>query len=50
MTTHPTAIVVGVDGSAHSLRALDWAVAEASARRSPLRIVHAFLWLRRPAT
>ena len=52
MTTNPAApIVVGVDGSPHSLRALDWAAREAAARQRPLRIVHAFLWplMQRPA-
>ena len=45
MTTNPAAaIVVGVDGSPHSLHALDWATREAVARECPLRIVHAFLW------
>ena len=45
MTTSPTAaIVVGVDGSAQSMHAVDWATREAVARRCPLRIVHAFLW------
>lgn len=34
-------IVVGVDGSAESDRALDWAAAEAVLRRRPLHIVHA---------
>lgn len=34
-------IAVGVDGSAAGLEALAWAVAEAAARRRPLRIVHA---------
>src|SRR5687767_4134025 len=38
------AIVVGVDGSAQSLRAVDWAAREAAARHCRLRIVHAFLW------
>ncbi|WP_066948167.1 universal stress protein [Microtetraspora fusca] len=33
-------IVVGVDGSAQALRAVDWAAAEAGRRRLPLRIVH----------
>ncbi|MES9591359.1 universal stress protein [Streptomyces sp. NPDC094045] len=37
-------IVVGVDGSEGSLRALDWAAAEAARSRLPLRIVHASLW------
>jgi nucleotide-binding universal stress UspA family protein len=35
------AIIVGADGSRHSLRAVDWAAEEATLRRSPLRIVHA---------
>jgi nucleotide-binding universal stress UspA family protein len=34
-------IVVGYDGSASSTKALEWAVAEARSRRTPLRIVHA---------
>lgn len=37
-----TAVVVGVDGSEHSLRALEWAANEARNRGAPLRIVHAF--------
>lgn len=45
MTSNPSApIVVGVDGSAQSLHALDWATREAAARHRPLRIVHAFQW------
>ncbi|MGW2179186.1 universal stress protein [Streptomyces sp. NPDC001732] len=39
-------VVVGVDGSEGSLRALDWAVAEAARSRLPLRVVHASLWER----
>jgi len=35
-------IVVGVDGSASGQEALDWAIAEATARLRPLRIVQAF--------
>ncbi|MQA96345.1 MAG: universal stress protein [Streptosporangiales bacterium] len=34
-------VVVGVDGSGASLRALEWAVEEAQLRRAPLRVVHA---------
>ncbi|MCM2577412.1 universal stress protein [Streptomyces meridianus] len=34
-------LVVGVDGSAGSLRALDWAVAEAARHGAALRLVHA---------
>lgn len=34
-------LIVGVDGSAPSVRALDWAVDEAAARGVPLRVVHA---------
>ncbi|MFE6667255.1 universal stress protein [Streptomyces sp. NPDC057697] len=37
-------IVVGVDGSEGSLRALDWAAAEAARSGLPLRVVHASLW------
>ncbi|MFD5189092.1 universal stress protein [Streptomyces sp. NPDC058357] len=37
-------VVVGMDGSESSLRALDWAAAEAARSRLPLRIVHASLW------
>lgn len=33
-------ILVGVDGSAASWDALDWAVTEAVARRAPLRVLH----------
>ncbi|MGW0607740.1 universal stress protein [Streptomyces sp. NPDC002640] len=39
-------MTVGVNGSTASLRALDWAVDEASLHRLPLRIVHASLWER----
>jgi len=42
-------IVVGVDGSASSIRAAEWAVAEAALRGVPLRLVQAFespaVWL-----
>lgn len=34
--------MVGVDGSAGSVAALRWALAEAQARGAPLRIVHAY--------
>jgi nucleotide-binding universal stress UspA family protein len=43
-TDRAAAIVVGVDGSPHSLGALDWAAREALVRQRPLRIVHAFTW------
>ncbi|MGJ5832337.1 universal stress protein [Streptomyces ossamyceticus] len=39
-------LVVGVDGSAPSLRAVDWAADEAALRGVPLRLVHASLWQR----
>ena len=38
MSTPP--VVVAVDGSEGSLRALDWALAEAQLRTAPLRLVH----------
>ncbi len=37
-------VVVGVDGSASSLAAIDLAVREATLRRRPLCLVHAFIW------
>jgi nucleotide-binding universal stress UspA family protein len=40
------AIIVGADGSEHSLRAVEWAAEEAARRGLPLRIVHAVApWL-----
>lgn len=39
-------LVVGVDGSAPSLRAVDWAADEAALRGAPLRLVNASLWER----
>ncbi|GGO41866.1 MULTISPECIES: universal stress protein [Streptomyces] len=39
-------VVVGVDGSAASLRAVDWASDEAALRGVPLRLVYASLWER----
>lgn len=39
-------IVVGVDGSAQSLRAVDWGAEEAALRGAPLRLVYASLWER----
>ncbi|MET9123663.1 universal stress protein [Streptomyces sp. NPDC004528] len=39
-------LVVGVDGSASSLRAVDWAADEAALRGAPLRLVNASLWER----
>jgi len=41
-TTPRRAIVVGVDGSPTSDLAVDWAVAEATRRKLPLHIIHAF--------
>lgn len=40
----PAPVVVGTDGSASGLDALDWAAAEAASRGRPLRIVHALNW------
>jgi nucleotide-binding universal stress UspA family protein len=37
-------VVVGVDGSAAALAAVDLAAREATLRRRPLRVVHAFIW------
>jgi nucleotide-binding universal stress UspA family protein len=37
----PPGVTVGVDGTVTALRAVDWATAEAGARRVPLTIVHA---------
>ncbi|MFD0532932.1 universal stress protein [Actinomadura luteofluorescens] len=37
----PTQIIVGVDGSAHAWRALDWAADYAVRHRRPLELVHA---------
>ncbi|MGN9845135.1 universal stress protein [Nonomuraea sp. H19] len=39
-----SAVVVGVDDSEDSLRAVEWAAGEAGRRRRPLQIVHAFIW------
>ncbi|OIK27796.1 universal stress protein [Streptomyces malaysiense] len=39
-------VLVGVDGSEESLRAVDWAAEEAALRGAPLRLVHASLWER----
>ncbi|WP_367325270.1 universal stress protein [Streptomyces sp. HUAS ZL42] len=39
-------LVVGVDGSDSSLRAVDWAADEAARLGLPLRLVHASLWER----
>ncbi|MCX5366256.1 universal stress protein [Streptomyces sp. NBC_00124] len=39
-------VVVGVDGSEPSLRAVDWAADEAVRRGAPLRLVYASLWER----
>ena len=32
-------IIVGIDGSVHSRRALEWAISEAALRRSPLTVL-----------
>ncbi|MFI6604695.1 universal stress protein [Nonomuraea sp. NPDC050536] len=37
-------VVVGYDGSESSLRALEWALDEATLRRLPLTVVHAWQW------
>ncbi|QOV43856.1 universal stress protein [Streptomyces chromofuscus] len=43
---HGGALVVGVDGSEPSLRAVDWAADEAVLHGVPLRVVYACLWER----
>jgi len=48
--TKPLPIVVGVDGSEPSLRAVDWASDEAALRGVPLRVVYASLWERYEGT
>ncbi len=46
MSTHPArTVVVGVDGSEESLRAVRFGAAEAARLRLPLRLVHAFGWV-----
>jgi nucleotide-binding universal stress UspA family protein len=42
--TGPGPVIVGVDGSPESDRALTWAAAEAARHGRPLKIVHGFLW------
>lgn len=39
------AVVVGVDGSARSIEALRWALAEARLRKAPLRALHSWIYL-----
>ncbi|MFI1096803.1 universal stress protein [Streptomyces sp. NPDC020917] len=39
-------LIVGIDGSDSSLRAIDWAVAEATRRDLPVKLVHGSLWER----
>ncbi|MDQ0596236.1 nucleotide-binding universal stress UspA family protein [Streptomyces canus] len=46
MRTTELPLVVGVDGSEPSLRAVDWAADEAALRGVPLRLVYASLWER----
>ncbi|MGQ5265070.1 universal stress protein [Micromonospora sp. ZYX-F-536] len=43
-SANSAAVVVGVDGSEPSLRAVRLAAAEATRRRRPLRVVHGFIW------
>lgn len=45
MTTTPSGqpIVVGVDGSEHSLIALAWAIDEARTHGAPLHVIHSFV-------
>jgi nucleotide-binding universal stress UspA family protein len=41
---NPEPVLVGVDGSASGLAAVELAAREATLRHRPLRIVHAFIW------
>jgi nucleotide-binding universal stress UspA family protein len=41
---HLSAVVVGVDGSAGSREALQWAIAEARLQQVPLRAIHAWTY------
>ncbi|MDG4757974.1 universal stress protein [Micromonospora sp. WMMD710] len=43
-SANSAAVVVGVDGSEPSLRAVRLAAAEATRRHRPLRVVHGFIW------
>lgn len=43
-SANSAAVVVGVDGSEPSLRAVRLAAAEAARRHRPLRVVHGFIW------
>ena len=40
MHTKPGSVVVGIDGSPHSMRALHWAIQQAAAEHRPLTLVH----------
>ncbi|MCT9080173.1 universal stress protein, partial [Streptomyces fulvoviolaceus] len=42
-------VIAGVDGSAESLAAAEWAAREAARRDRPLRLVHAWNWHPRQA-
>jgi nucleotide-binding universal stress UspA family protein len=44
-STQLSSVVVGVDGSAGSSEALQWAIAEARLRNAPLRAVHAWTYV-----
>ncbi|WP_406264270.1 universal stress protein [Streptomyces sp. NBC_00191] len=43
-------VVVGVDGSAESFAAAEWAAQEAVLRNLPLRVIHARAWTPDPPT
>lgn len=44
MTVKQLPVVVGVDGSFDSDAVIRWAIADATARTAPLRLVHAYRW------
>ena len=43
-TMAPAPVIVGVDGSDSSLRAVDFAARDAALRHRPLRVIHASIW------
>ncbi len=48
MPSNPLGIVVGVDGSQHSMTAVDWAARDAEMRNAPLKVVYVMAALPAP--